>query len=398
MRLRAVRVALVLGVMLALGMVTTRSAQARTFTVLYSFTGSTDGGNLWAGLIQDGAGNLYGTTEGGGASQGGVVFKLDASGTETVLYTFTLGPDGGSPLAGLVRDKAGNLYGTTAFGGNFACSCGTVFRLDPMGKETVLHTFIGSPVDGAVPVAGVVRDSVGNLYGTTSSGGAYGNGVVFKLDRTGKQTVLHAFTGGADGGDPLGDLILDGAGNLYGTTFYGGTGCGIGCGVVFKLNKAGKLTLLHTFTGTPDGQDPHAGLLRDPAGNLYGTTSNGGAHGWGTVFKLDKTGKETILYSFTGGVDGGRTRGSGLVWDPAGNFYGTTYSGGIGSCHDNYGAGCGVVFRVSKTGKETVLHRFTGADGAQPMASLLRDAAGNLYGTTSKGGASDAGVVFKITP
>jgi uncharacterized repeat protein (TIGR03803 family) len=194
-------------------------------------------------------------------------------------------------------------------------------------------------------------------------------------------------------------LIRDRAGNLYGTTFYGGRGCGLGCGVVFKLSTTGKLTLLHTFTGTPDGQGPHAGLIRDATGNLYGSTSFGGTHGWGTVFKLDKTGKETVLYSFTGGADGGRTRGSGLIRDPAGNLYGATFSGGSGSCPDRgYGAGCGVVFKVSKTGKEIVLHQFTGADGAQPRATLLRDAAGNLYGTTLYGGANGRGEVFKIAP
>jgi uncharacterized repeat protein (TIGR03803 family) len=399
MRGRTTRLAFALAVVLGATLVATQFAQAQAFSVLYSFTGTTDGANPWATLIRDGAGNLYGTTQAGGSNGVGTVFQLDASGTENVLYSFTAGTDGGLPLAGLVRDEAGNLYGTTFFGGVFACGCGTVFKLDPTGKETVLYSFTGYPVDGADPYAEVVRDRVGNLYGTTSSGGAYGDGIVFKLDTTGKETLLHTFTGGPDGGGPVGDLVLDGAGNLYGTTFYGGKGCGLGCGVVFKLTKAGKFTLLHTFTGTPDGQGPHAGLVRDAAGNLYGTTSNGGAHGWGTVFKLDKAGKETILYSFTGGADGGRTRGSGLIRDQAGNLYGTTFSGGGGSCPDHgYGAGCGVVFRVSKSGKETVLHQFTGADGAQPTAGLLRDAAGNLYGTTSRGGANSSGEVFKIAP
>jgi uncharacterized repeat protein (TIGR03803 family) len=394
---RTAQVALALTMVLVL--VVTQSSHAQTYSVLYSFTGGADGGNPWAPLIQDAAGNLYGTTQAGGSSGWGTVFKLDASATETVLYSFTGGTDGGFPLAGLVRDEAGNLYGTTFLGGDFACSCGTVFKLDPTGKVTVLYTFTGYPGDGAAPNAGMVRDRAGNLYGMTSSGGAYGDGIVFKLDTNGRETLLYTFTGGADGSFPLGDLILDAAGNLYGTTFYGGRGCAAGCGVVFRLNKAGKLTLLHTFTGTPDGQGPHGGLLRDAAGNLYGATSNGGAHSWGTVFKLDRTGKETILYSFTGGTDGGRTRGSGLVRDPAGNLYGMTFSGGSGSCPDHgYGAGCGVVFKLDKAGKETVLHQFTGADGSQPRASLLRDSAGNLYGATSHGGANGQGEVFKIAP
>jgi uncharacterized repeat protein (TIGR03803 family) len=326
-----------------------------------------------------------------------VVFKLDASGTETVLYTFTGGTDGGGPFAGLVRDDVGNLYGTTAFGGDVTCGCGTVFKLDPTtDKETVLYSFTGYPVDGAQPQASVVRDKVGNLYGVASGGGAYGDGIAFKLDTTGKETLLHTFTGGVDGASSIGELILDGIGNLYGTTFYGG---GREFGVAFKLNKSGKLTLLHTFTGTPDGQQPHGGVIRDAAGNLYGTTSVGGANGWGTVFKVDKTGRETVLYSFTGGAGGGRTRGGSLVRDSVGSLYGTTFSGGGGSCQaGGYGAGCGVVFKLEKTGTEIGLHSFTGSDGAQPRAGLLRDAAGNLYGTTTEGGANGKGVVFKIVP
>jgi uncharacterized repeat protein (TIGR03803 family) len=199
---RTAQVALALT--LLLGLVVTQSSHAQTYSVLYSFTGGADGGNPWAPLIQDAAGNLYGTTQAGGSNGVGTVFKLDASGTETVVYSFTAGTDGGFPLAGLVRDEAGNLYGTTLFGGVFACGCGTVFRLDPTGKETVLYSFAGYPVDGADPYAEVVRDRVGNLYGATSSGGAYGDGIIFKLDMTGKQTALHTFTGGVDGDFPLG--------------------------------------------------------------------------------------------------------------------------------------------------------------------------------------------------
>jgi uncharacterized repeat protein (TIGR03803 family) len=395
MRRRTTRDALALTVVL--GLVFTQSSYAQTFSVLYSFTGGADGANPWATLIQDGRGNLYGTTAFGGASGNGVVFKLDAASKETVLYTFTGGTDGGVPFAGLVWDQAGNLYGTTQLGGDVTCSCGTVFRLDPTtGMETVLYRFTGYPADGAYPSAAVVRDKAGNLYGTTNGGGAYGDGIVFKLNANGEK-VLHTFTGGADGASSVGDLILDGVGNLYATTFFGGGG---GFGTAFKLNKSGKFTLLHTFTGTPDGQQPHGGVIRDAAGNLYGTTSFGGANGWGTVFKLDKTGKEAVLYSFTGGADGGRTRGGSLVRDSAGSLYGATFSGGGGSCQATfYGAGCGVIFKLDKTGAETGLHSFTGPDGAQPRAGLLRDTkTANLYGTTSKGGAYGFGEVFKIAP
>jgi uncharacterized repeat protein (TIGR03803 family) len=300
----------------------------------------------------------------------------------------------------LVSDEAGNLYGTTSFGGDIFCGCGTVFKLDlTTGQETALYGFRGYPADGTAPWAGVVRDKTGNLYGATSGGGAYGDGIAFKLDKTGKETVLHTFTGGADGSDSLGALILDGVGNLYGTTFLGGRGCPDGCGVVYRMNKTGNETVLYRFAGPLDGQDPHAGVIRDAAGNLYGTTTNGGAHGWGAVFKLDTTGKETVLHSFTGGSDGGRSRGSGVVRDAAGNLYGTTFSGGTGSCPDRgYGVGCGVVFKVNKAGRESVLHQFTGTDGANPRAGLLRDAAGSLYGTTPNGGVYGFGEVFKIAP
>jgi uncharacterized repeat protein (TIGR03803 family) len=381
----------------------TRTSQAQKFSVLYTFTGQADGGIPMAGLIQDHAGNLYGTAAIGGTSTSGfgVVFKVDPSGAETVLYSFTgTAGDGVSPFGRLVRDKAGTLYGTTFQGGDDTfCYCGTVFKLDSAGKETVLHRFTGYPKDGAHPWTGVVQDRAGNLYGTTTDGGAYGDGIVFKLDTTGKETLRHTFTGGSDGANSFADLIVDKAGNLYGTVFQGARGCGFGCGVVFKLNKSGGLIPLYSFAGTPDGEGSHAGLVRDAVGNMYGTTAFGGTHGWGTVYKLDTSGKETVLYNFTGGADGGALVGN-LVRDVQGNLYGTTFSGGIGSCQGgSYGMGCGVVFKLDKHSTETVLYSFTGkTDGGHPMAGLLRDTSGNLYGTTSARGTYNSGVVFKITP
>jgi uncharacterized repeat protein (TIGR03803 family) len=389
--------------------------QAPTFTVLHAFTGLSSGRNPTASLVRDNAGNLYGTTSFGGnlACGGngfgcGLVFKLDTTGKETVLHRFTGGADGSFPPAGLVRDAAGNLYGTTEAGGTHGA--GTVFKLGTTGKETVLHSFTGG-ADGRDPKAGLVRDNGGNLYGTTytagdlACGGGFGCGVVFKLDATGRETVLYSFTGGADGTASAAGLLRDAAGNLYGTTYAGGDlGCtpvggGSGCGVVFKLDTTGTETVLHRFTGGADGADPEAGLVRDSAGNLYGTTLAGGnlACGCGVVFKLDTTGKETILHRFTGGADGRNPGLAGLVRDSAGNLYGTTSAGG------NLACGCGVVFKLDTTGKETVLHRFTGgADGAYPEAGLVRDAAGNLYGTASAGGdlacGGGCGVVFKLTP
>jgi uncharacterized repeat protein (TIGR03803 family) len=341
-------------------------------------------------LIQDSAGNFYGTTQLGGTSNLGTVFKLDPMGTETVLHSFAGGADGANPYSGLVQDSTGNLYGTTYYGG--APNHGTVFKLDPTGTETVLYSFAGG-TDGANPYASLVQDPAGNLYGTTQRGGASGQGTVFKVDTAGTETVLYTFTGGSDGGVPDGALVLDAAGNLYGTTFGGGHVCvhrRIYCGVVFKLDTTGTEIVLHTFTGGTDGFFPVAGLVRDSAGNLYGTTSDAG-----TIFQLDATGNETVLYSFTGGAGGG-TPYAGLVRDPTGNLYGTTNYGGDSTCGN--GSGCGVVFQLDTTGREIVLYTFTGgADGANPeLGSLIRDSAGNLYGTTQFGGPSNNGVVFKI--
>jgi uncharacterized repeat protein (TIGR03803 family) len=314
-----------------------------------------------------------------------------------VLYSFTGGTDGGNPDAGLMRDASGNLYGTTDFGGDLNClppyGCGTVFKVDKTGKESVLHAFTG--IDGESPYAVLIRDSVGNLYGTTS----LTKGTVFKLSKTGKVTVLYSFSGGAGGEMPYAGVIRDASGNLYGTTALGG---GDDDGVVFKLDKAGNETVLHTFTGT-DGSSPQAPLVRDAAGNLYGTTTAGGAYDEGTVFKLDKTGNETLLYSFTGGADGRDPFFGSLLRDAAGDLYGTTWEGGDSTC-PNGSLGCGVVFKLDRTGKETVLYTFTGgADGSEPLAGLVRDAAGNFYGTASAGGADGAphcefgcGAVFKL--
>jgi uncharacterized repeat protein (TIGR03803 family) len=378
-----------LGAMLVFALIGTPSALAQTYTyqVLHSFTRA-DGALPEAGLIRDSVGNLYGTTYYGGASNGGVVFKVDTAGTETVLHSFTGGADGRYPEAGLIADSAGNLYGTNQNGG--PSNAGVVFKLNKTGL-TVLHSFTGG-ADGGTPFAGLIADSAGNLYGTTALGGS-GFGVVFKLDTSDTETVLHSFTGGADGNGPRG-LIRGPAGNLFGTTTGGGTP---NRGVVFKLDTSGTETVLHTFRG-PDGRAPVAGLIGDSAGNLYGTTALGGASNWGVVFKVDTTGRETVLYSFTGGADGGQPY-AGLIRDAAGNLYGTTRYGGVtfGVCAQTNP--CGVVFKLDALGTETVLYSFTGgADGGQPYAGLIRDAAGNLYGTTLYGGTSGEGVVFKLTP
>ena len=292
-------------------------------TVLYSFTGGADGGYPDAGVIRDSAGNLYGTTSGGGASGAGVVFKVDTSGNETVLYTFTGGADGGNPYAGVIRDPAGNLYGTTAFGGT--AGQGVVFKVDTSGNETVLHTFMRG-LDGDQPdLAGVILDSVGNLYGTAAFGGAGGQGVVYKLDTSGNETVLYAFPGAADGQYPYNEGVIFGSdGHLYGTTFYGGKK---GDGVVYQLDGDGNEKVLYSFqllTANGFGQ-PTGGVIRDSAGNLYGTTFIGQAdvgYGYGVVYKVDTAGHSTVLHNFTDGADGGDPYG-GVIRDSKGNLYGT---------------------------------------------------------------------------
>jgi uncharacterized repeat protein (TIGR03803 family) len=308
--------------------------------------------------------------------------------TETVLYSFIGGNDGKYPEAGVIQDAKGNLYGTTSYGGA-SCYCGTVFVLDTHGTETLLHSFAGG-TDGVDPYAGLLMDAKRNLYGTTVLGGTSGYGTVFKLTKAGKETVLYTFTG-LDGENPYGGLIRDLVGNLYGTTSNGGAS---GYGAVFKLSKSGKESVLHDFTGYPtDGEYSYAGLVRDAAGNLYGTTYRGGTSDYGTVFKLGKTGKEKVLYSFTG-ADGSLPY-SGLLMDAKGNLYGTTSEGGT--------SGYGAVFKLTKAGKETVLYSFCPEgypctdDGASPYAGLVMDAKGNFYGTTGSGGTSGYGTVFKLS-
>jgi uncharacterized repeat protein (TIGR03803 family) len=406
-------------VTVALILVCVSASPAATEKILHNFSVLPHGANPESSLIADTAGNLYGTTYRGGY---GVVFELTpASGgtwTETVLYTFrgnpTAGPDGAYPAAGLVFDSSGNLYGTTAQGGTYGQ--GTVFELTPISggkwKETVIHEFAGYPSDGANPVASLVFDSGGNLYGTTSAGGNGGGcgnqyiqvscGTVFKLSPAGDgwtESILHNFQGGTDGCYPVGGLIFDQSGNLYGTSESNGGGgynCFLGYGTVFMLapGSGGTWTesILYTFTGNGDGGNPAAGLIFDSAGNLYGTGADVNT-GVGTVFELipgsGGTWTEKVLFTSNGLFYGG------LIFDTAGNLYGTIENGGSSGCSP----GCGSVFELSpgSTGwTENTLYNFTGGpDGAYPVASLLFDSNGNLYTTAFTG--ANAGCVFDFT-
>ncbi|MFL6351108.1 MAG: choice-of-anchor tandem repeat GloVer-containing protein [Bryobacteraceae bacterium] len=376
-------------------------ADAETVTILHSFSVS-DGSQPSVGLIRDSAGNLYGTTSSGGPSDYGTIFKLDSSGNNyTVLHNFGSVPnDGSQPYGALILDSAGNLYGTTNSSRGFS-GFGTVFKLDTSGNNyTILHEFGSVPNDGLRPYAGLILDSAGNLYGTTSFGGFSGFGTVFKLGTSGNNyTILHNFSDGSvtyDGARSYAGLILDSAGNLYGTTLYGGSS---NSGTVFKLDASGNhYTKLHDFNDgltSYDGIQPDAGLILDSAGNLYGTTLQGGSSGSGTAFKLGTSGNNyTILHNFGSVANDGVYPNAGLILNSAGNLYGMTNSGGS--------SGIGTVFKLDTSGTNyTVVHIFgdgsVPSDGAHPRAGLTLDPSGNLYGTTFQGGSSGLGTVFKVS-
>jgi uncharacterized repeat protein (TIGR03803 family) len=376
---------------IVLSVIGTLPAEAQTYTVLHNFAGLPgDGANPGFGrLLGDSRGNLYGTTAHGGLSNDGVVFRLDSTGHETVLHSFAGSPaDGSNPNSDLFPDSAGNLHGTAQFGG--ASNNGVLYKLDPTGKVIILYSFAGYPADGSQPAGGLVRDVAGNLYGTTEIGGAANGGVAFKLDPAGKETLLHSFAGGpADGWHANGFLIRDFAGNFYGTTLNGGASNN---GAVFKLEPTGKATVLYSFSGEPGGGGAApfgGGLVRDFAGSLYGTALDSGPSNGGAIFKLDPTGHYTVLHSFAGAPSDGANPSGSLVRDLAGNLYGTTVQGGASNL--------GVVFKLDSTGKVTILHSFGGLDGINPNGGLL-SFAGSLYGTTVGGGTSGFGVVFRLGP
>ncbi len=376
------------------------AVQAQTFKVLHSFEGGTDGASPQGALLLDNVGNLYGTANLGGnqdCDKGGcgVIFKLTPTGAETILHRFTQ-TDGALPSANLLPDATENVYSTVSFGGPYGCDtkgCGGIFKMDKTGKLTLLYAFTGGS-DGANPYAGLIRDRYGNLYGVAFAGGSIGFcpgtvdvgcGTVFKLDTTGKLHVLYTFTGGNDGAAPYGPLLSDGV-SLYGTASSDGA---FGGGTVFKIDSKGKFSVLYAFTGVAgDGRIPYGGLIRDNVGNLYGTTVGGGSvNSDGTVYKLDPTGKETVLHIFTG--TDGQWPWASLVLDNNGNLFGTTSFGGSN--------GDGTVFELDKAGNETVLHSFLSAtDGSAVISPIVMDAAGNIYGTADEGGQFDSGTAFEI--
>ena len=371
------------------------------YDLLYSFGNSQsgDGSYPYAGLTSM-AGDLYGTTTLGGGTPCisglgcGTVFKVSASGAESILYKFQGSPDGSGPEAG-VTVMSGVLYGTTSEGGAGAgCSspsgnCGTVFQVTASGMETVLYTFKGG-TDGYSPW-GTLLAVNGKLYGTTAGGGAAGYGTVFSLTTSGKETVLHSFGNVPDAAYPYGGLIaLHGA--LYGTTYAGGFGPGYG--TVFKISTSGKEHVIYSFNPNTnnDGSAPQAGVVA-VSGMLYGTTVYGGTNNYGTVFQVTTSGQETVLDRFATASEP-----TDALIAVKGKLYGTTQFGGRFICRPSQSLGCGTVFKISTSGKETVLHNFNVVpDGAQPAGSLLA-VNGTLYGTTEVGGSSNAGTIFKVSP
>jgi len=385
------------------------------YKVDHFFGAGGGGGGLWGRLALGSNGNLYGTTIGGGAHDDGTVFELiregDGSWTETVLHSFD-GNDGDFPFAGLVLGRNGKLYGTAHGGGPNAA--GTVFQLTPG-----LNGWVFSVLSQSGSHANLIMDKAGNLYGPIGPGKYY-EGAVTELVRgskSWKENLLYSFCSPLlaegscpDGAVPFAEVVFDAAGNLYGTTEFGGIGKlgGLGGGTAFQLKHKPDGTwqhiLLHSFPSFPgDGQIVYAGLVIDKAGNLYGATQGGGGASstGGTIFKLSRNAngqwKETILYRFPKAYDG-NSPGASLVFDKAGNLYGTTALGGINACSN----GCGVVFKLTPLSngkwKYTVVHRLKFKDGANPAAALILDEKGNLYGPTTLGGKGGYGVVFEITP
>jgi uncharacterized repeat protein (TIGR03803 family) len=371
---------------------TTAVAPIVTFTTLHNFDG-TDGADPKAGLVQGTNGDLYGTTEGGGANAAcyrgatcGTVFKITPSGTLTNLYSFcsqTGCADGEGPYGGLVQATNGNFYGTTSAGGANG-DYGTVFKITPSGTLTTLHSF--DVTDGESPLAGLIQGMQGDFYGTTEQGGANGGyGTVFKITPGGTLTTLHSFDG-TDGFCPCAGLVQGANGHFYGTTEEGGANGYNGDGTVYKITPSGTLTTLHSFDGT-DGFYPAAALVQGTDGHFYGTTQGGGAHGDGTVYKITPSGTLTTLHSFDY-AEGYEANGA-LVRGTDGNFYGTTIKGGA--------SGGGTVFKITPGGTLTTLHSFDGTDGARPEAALVQDTNGTFYGTTFHGGANGYGTIFSLS-
>ena len=356
---------------------------AATLTTLYNFSNSAGGMNPYAGLVQGTDGNFYGTTAQGGSSGYGTVFKITPSGTLTNLHDFSGTNDGSAPQAELVQGGDGNFYGTTNSGG--INGNGTVFRISPAGAFATLYRFTGT--DGSNPLGALVQASDGNFYGTTSSGGSNNYGTVFKITPSGSLTTLVTFNGSINGGNPDAGLTLGSDGNFYGTTYTGGANTS---GTVFRVTPTGTLTTLHNFTYGSDGAQPKNALVLGSDGNFYGTTNQGGANSYGTIFQMTPAGVLTTLYAFTGAADGLGPQGR-LTEGSDGYFYGATAAGAGNTVE-------GSIYRINPAGNFSTVHGFaTGNDGNFPQGSIVLGSDGNYYGTTNGGGSSNAGTIYRLT-
>ncbi|HEY1707049.1 MAG TPA: choice-of-anchor tandem repeat GloVer-containing protein [Rhizomicrobium sp.] len=375
-------------------------AEAVKLRTLYSFTGSTDGSEPYASVIRDSAGNLYGTTQGGGVYGRGVVFRVTPEGAESVLHSFNGTRDGGSPRAPLNFDNAGNVYGTAPSGGDKQCQCGVVFKVTPEEDYNVVRRF-QSTYRGS-PLGAPVIDAVGNIYGASGSG-------VYKISPDGRTvTRLHSFSSLANNGsDPQYGVVMDSAGNLFGSTIYGGS---YGLGIIYKIGTDRTFTILHQIGAGPDRATPNSNLfyanlpMVAENGDLYGSMEFSGPHtgacngngGCGTVYRLTQSGNEKILYTFTNPQKTGNFPFGQVVRDNAGNLYGAA-NGGPNYCNFGIASPCGVIFKLTPAGVESILYAFHGPDGAEPI-SLVIDKAGHLYGATFFGGTRGFGSVFEIDP
>lgn len=352
------------------------SCAAARVSVLYSFYGEPDAGGPEGSLIQANDGNFYGLTTSGGTSGGGAVFKMTPAGSESVLHSFVGGTDGQLPYGDLVQASDGNFYGMTQSGGT-GTVLGIVFKITPGGTETVLHSFVGGS-DGAYPYGNLIQASNGNFYGLTDEGGANNEGTVFQITASGIETVLHSFVDTpTDGAYPNGSLIQASDGSLYGMTVDGGAN---DAGSVFRITLTGTETVLHSFAGgTGDGAHPYGSLIQASDGNFYGMTEGGGTYGLGTVFEITPGGTETILHSFAGTPADGANPESGLIQANDGNFYGITEKGGAYTS--------GAIFKITPTGTESILYSFPGSYGGQAntYGNLIQTRNGDLYGLASFG-------------
>lgn len=407
--------AAVLALALLLSLFASHAAAAQ-FTVLHTFSGA-DGQFPYPGVVIDRRGNLYGTTQYGGSADHGAVFRLSPSGSGwvlTVLYSFQGGNDGAYPYGNVTIGPDGALYGATTGGGGSGCGygCGTLFRLSPPAtacktatcgwNETMLYRFTGGD-DGRYPASAPVFDQAGNLYGTTIIGGQSDAGAVYELSPSSGgwiQSVIYSFSGANDGNESYSGLTFDRAGNMYGTTILGGI---FGGGTVYELTPGGSgwtQSVLYSFTGGADGGSPYGNVMFDGAGNMYGMASTGGAlPAGGTAFEMTPTGggwSYSVLYDFTQTNDGGEDPHDGFVMDSNGILYANADAGGIPPQND------GTVFKLTPSSGSwtyTSYHEFTGGDdGFDPFGPLTFGSDGNLYGTARFGGANGAGVIFMVTP